>query len=76
MNHHTSRILDEISMLPTDERAALVAGILASLAPTEDKSISSLWLAEVKQRLEELDAGRIVAAPLNEVLKRVDGWSA
>jgi putative addiction module component (TIGR02574 family) len=58
--------------LPSDERAALAAELLASLDEGEDDLASdsewdSAWGDELERRADEFDAARVEAVPADEV---------
>ena len=59
----------EAMKLPPDERAELAERLLSSVAP--EAGLHPAWEAEIEQRLRDHDEGRVVAAPLDEVLARV-----
>ena len=74
MNARVDHLLNEALGLPAEERSALVVALLDSLETADEATISELWREEVRRRLAEFDEGKVQAAPLSEVLQRVDSW--
>jgi putative addiction module component (TIGR02574 family) len=52
--------------LPVDERAALANTLLDSLEIT-DQSVQEAWDEEVKRRMEDLNAGKAVTVPWEQL---------
>jgi putative addiction module component (TIGR02574 family) len=65
-------LLSEMMELPNDERAKMDLLLLDSLESGEEAEIAKIWDAEVRQRLADLDAGKVEAAPWSEVRKRFE----
>jgi len=59
----------ETMKLPPDERAELAERLLSSVSP--EAGLHPAWEAEIEQRLRDHDEGRVLSAPLDEVLARV-----
>jgi putative addiction module component (TIGR02574 family) len=57
--------------LPTEERAFLAEKLLSTLDFEEEFPVSEAWLAEVKRRCEELDAGIAETIPAEEVFAQL-----
>jgi putative addiction module component (TIGR02574 family) len=53
------------------ERAALVARLIESLDTEVEQCVEAAWLAEVEQRMEELDSGKAQSIPWEEVRARL-----
>ena len=64
-------VTEQALTLPEGERAALAETLLASLAVFATPKIEHAWRAEVRQRVEEIDAGRAELIPSEEVHRQV-----
>lgn len=51
--------------LPADERARLAQRLFASL--DRDPDVAAAWDAEIRQRIDELEAGRMDTIPAEQV---------
>jgi len=58
--------------LNVQDRAALAQRLLASLEELSEEEADRLWADEAQRRLEEYRAGRAVAVPAEEVVKRAE----
>ncbi|MGB5247020.1 MAG: addiction module protein [Woeseia sp.] len=68
----TSKELYERAMsLNDEERAELVALLLASLEIDADDGVEAAWLKEIERRVAELDSGTVKSVPWTEVRSRV-----
>ncbi len=71
MSPEVSDLLKRALSLPVDERAALANTLLDSLDRAEDAqaddSIEEAWDKEVARRMKDLDAGRAVTVPWEEL---------
>ncbi len=56
----------EVLNLVPAERALLAEHIIASL--DEDNEIESAWAVEVERRVAEIESGRVVGMPFEEVI--------
>lgn len=63
-------LIHEASSLPVEERARLVDSLLQTLNPT-DESVAAAWLAAARQRLADLDSGKVRAVQGDEVFEKV-----
>ena len=59
----TKEILDQALRLPLDERAAVARELLVSLEEDGDEGAAAAWLAEVRRRLDEVEAGSVPLEP-------------
>jgi putative addiction module component (TIGR02574 family) len=66
MSPEVSDLLRRALALPVDERAALANTLLDSLGAT-DHSIQEAWDEEVARRMEDLEAGKSVTVPWEEL---------
>jgi putative addiction module component (TIGR02574 family) len=71
MSPEVSDLLKRALSLPVDERAALANTLLDSLDQAEDDqaddSVEEAWDKEVARRMKDLDAGRAVTVPWEEL---------
>ena len=66
MSPEVSDLLKRALSLPVDERAALANTLLDSLDQADD-SVEEAWDNEVARRMKDLDAGRAVTVPWEEL---------
>ena len=62
----------ELAGLPDAQRAELARYLLESLE-TDEAYARTEWLALAKQRMADVNAGRVVGIPASEVLKSMVG---
>ena len=55
--------------LPLQDRAKLIASLIASLDSADEGDVEAVWAAEAERRLAEFESGKIKAVPAAEVLK-------
>ncbi|MBK9031381.1 MAG: addiction module protein [Myxococcales bacterium] len=71
----STALLQELLELPAGERAALADALLASLDETTDRVpdevVALAWEAEIRRRVERLDAGEADVIPGDVVLARL-----
>ena len=70
MSSEVSDLLKRALELPLDERAALANTLLDSLEPT-DKSVQEAWDKEVARRMKDLEDGRAVTVPWEELHRQL-----
>ena len=73
MSRAAAELLTEALRLPTQERAALIEGLLESLDERPDERAEEAWEAEIKRRLEESDSGTAQPIPWDEAQHRLRG---
>jgi putative addiction module component (TIGR02574 family) len=61
-------LLEVALRLPEGERAELAARVIDSLDPQVDDDAEAAWEVEVKQRLEQIDQGRVSLVPWHEAV--------
>ncbi len=66
MSPEVSDLLKRALSLPVDERAALANSLFDSLDQADD-SVAEAWDREVARRMKDLDAGRAVTVPWEEL---------
>ena len=74
MSPAVSDLLKRALSLPVDERAALANTLLDSLDQANDQaddSVQEAWDKEVARRMKDLDAGRAVTVPWEELHQKL-----
>ena len=65
-------IVDELTLrareLPAEDRVRLAEGVLATLHEGTDPDVDAAWDAEIKRRLDEVEAGTVKLVPAEEVI--------
>jgi putative addiction module component (TIGR02574 family) len=65
-------ILNEALSLPANDRATLAGTLIDSLDDdVVDEDVEELWSAEIKRRIDDLDAGRVQRVPWSQVRERL-----
>ncbi len=70
LSPEVSDLLKRALSLPAEERAALANTLLDSLDPANDQagdSVEEAWDKEVARRMKDLEAGRAVTVPWEEL---------
>jgi putative addiction module component (TIGR02574 family) len=65
------QLLSEALRLSDEERAALAGELIQSLDTEVDADAEASWSAEIRSRLERLDAGTAVTVPWSEARRRI-----
>lgn len=65
------QLLDEALRLSADERAALAGELIESLDAEVDPDAEAAWSAEIRARLERVDAGEVKTVPWAETRRRI-----
>ena len=63
-------LVAEVKILSLEDRAALAKRIVRSLDDLSESEVEALWVQEAQRRLEEMEQGRAVEIPAEEVLRR------
>lgn len=66
------RLLAEALQLPDEERAALAGELIQSLDHEVDPDAEAAWSAEIRARLEQVDAGTATTVSWAEARRRID----
>lgn len=64
-------VLAQALQLPPGERADLAKCLIASLDEPADENVEAAWLAEVEQRLQDVDRGTATFEPWDVVRERI-----
>jgi putative addiction module component (TIGR02574 family) len=68
--HSTKKLIDEIELLPVEERIKVVDSVLQTLNPTDQK-MEKLWIDAAEKRLKELQSGEVTGIPEEQVFEKV-----
>lgn len=75
MSVKSAALLVEVLALPTEERAEIVAELLASLDDggigEDSDELDTMWAAEMSRRSQQLASGNVQAETWDDVLRRV-----
>ena len=69
MGAPSSKIVDDVLSLPTDQRLALVNRILESLNVATQPEIAALWAEEAERRIDQVEGGQVEPIPGEDVFK-------
>jgi putative addiction module component (TIGR02574 family) len=64
------QLLQAALALPEDERLEMIEALLAALDQGSSRPIDDTWMAEVRRRSAEFDAGKVKPIPWSEVKER------
>ena len=71
MTRPASQLLDEALSLPEPDRAEIAVRLIESLDPTTDDDAETAWSAEIGQRVDDLDQGRVLTVPWLEARRLI-----
>ena len=71
MTQLAAKLFAEAIHLPDGERGDLAAKLIESLDPEIDEDVEVAWSAEVRQRLEDLQAGKVKPVPWPEARQMI-----
>jgi putative addiction module component (TIGR02574 family) len=69
MTSQASDLLQSALSLSPTERGEIAASLIASLEPVQVDDVESAWAAEIKRRIESIDAGEVQLIPAEEVMR-------
>ena len=72
MTKPISSVLADALRLDDSARAELAAELLASLDGPTDPDAAAAWDAEIEQRIDAIEAGRVALEPWDEVRRRIE----
>lgn len=64
-------IAQQARSLPAEDRARLAEDLLSSLQASVDPDVDAAWDAEIRRRLDEVEAGRATLIPAAQVFAEV-----
>jgi putative addiction module component (TIGR02574 family) len=70
MSMTVDQVLAETSAWPSEQVEQLFESLLASNYRLPDPKVDAAWAAEIKRRIEDIDSGREVGIPGEEVMAR------
>ena len=65
------QLLSEAFRLPAEQRAALAGELIQSLETEVDTDAEAAWSAEIRARLDRVDAGTAKTIPWAEARRRI-----
>lgn len=68
----SKQLLADALRLPEEERAAIAGELIESLETDVDPETEAAWSAEIRARLERVDAGLARAIPWSEARRRIN----
>jgi putative addiction module component (TIGR02574 family) len=71
MSTDATKLLEDAMKLSDADRADLAACLLASIDEPEFPAADPTWEAEIKRRLDAIDAGRATLVPWEEARRRI-----
>lgn len=71
MNRPMGHVLEDALRLPEAQRGDLAARLIESLDPGADDDAESAWGVELRDRLDDLDAGRVPPIPWAEARRMI-----
>ena len=66
---NTARLIDEVSVLPIEDRIVVVDSLLRTLNP-RNTEIEAAWVEVAERRVDDLLSGRVKAIPAEEVFEK------
>ena len=67
----SKQLLVEALRLPEEERAALAGELIGSLETEVDSDAEAAWSAEIRARLDQVNAGTARTVPWSEARRRI-----
>lgn len=71
MTQQASELLEKALALSDEERAHLAARLISSLDASVDEDAEAAWDAEIARRIADLDSGKAVTVPWEEVQAKI-----
>ena len=71
MSMTVDQIVEETSRWPSEQVEALFERFLLSNYRLPDPAVDAAWSAEIKRRIDDIESGREVGIPGEEVMARV-----
>lgn len=77
MSEFAEQLISSLMQLPVADRAEVADAILASLQPGIDgdslAGIRDAWSSEIRDRVDDIDSGRVKTVPSVDAWKMIDG---
>jgi putative addiction module component (TIGR02574 family) len=64
-------LFEEAMQLSEKDREDLAARLFDTIGPESEEEVAASWEAEIRQRLEDLNQGRVKTVPADEFQRRV-----
>jgi putative addiction module component (TIGR02574 family) len=71
MSEQATRLLVEALNLPESERGDIAAGLIESLDSTSETGVDAAWSWEIRERLEDIQSGRVKPIPWSEARRMI-----
>jgi putative addiction module component (TIGR02574 family) len=71
MTRNVTDLLADALRLSETERGELAARLIDSLDPTSNEDVEAAWDAEIRERLEDLQTGRVQPIPWSEARRLI-----
>jgi putative addiction module component (TIGR02574 family) len=72
MSSTVDAIAADAGRLPVDQRLTLAHRILTSVEPLVSSEIENAWDGEVRRRIADFDAGKVVGVPAADVFSELE----
>jgi putative addiction module component (TIGR02574 family) len=73
MSPTTEEVLHSALALPVGEQVELIEALIAALDEADPEPLDEAWMAEIRRRSAELDAGKVTPIPWSVVRERARG---
>jgi len=73
MSPATEQLLQTVLTLPADEQVELIEALIAALDEADPQPLDDSWMAEIRRRSAEYDAGNVTPIPWPVVRDRARG---
>lgn len=73
MNARVDHLLEDALRLSAEERSAMAAALIDSLASADEAAVNETWRAELQRRRDDLRVGLITGQPWQDVRARIAG---
>ena len=71
MSDQASKLFDQAMQLSEADRGDLAALLLESIEPESEEEVAAAWEAEIRQRVKNIDEGKVKMIPEAEFHRRV-----
>ena len=73
MSPDTEQILQTALSLPMAEQIELIDALIAAVDEADPQPLDDVWMAEIRRRSAEYDAGKVTPIPWSVVRERARG---
>ncbi len=71
MSETLAKLKPQLDTLSDDERAELIGYLMGDNEDMSQEELENYWVEEVNRRVADLEAGRTVALPAEDVMRRM-----